>query len=110
MRQGAIWAMIGAMALQGCVQMAPVGASAPLPTAPLPAAPASPASEIGVSRTRSGPNRSSNPRVAPKGPPAAPISSPSRMTDGSSAIASAKARFTACTMRSSAMAQASTGA
>lgn len=43
MRQGAIWAMIGAMALQGCVQMAPVGASAPLPTAPLPAAPASPA-------------------------------------------------------------------
>ena len=43
MRQGAIWAMIGAMALQGCVQMGPVGASAPLPTAPLPAAPASPA-------------------------------------------------------------------
>jgi predicted Zn-dependent protease len=43
MRQGAIWAMIGAMALQGCVQMGPVGASAPLPTAPVPAAPASPA-------------------------------------------------------------------
>ena len=43
MRHGAIWAVMGALALQGCVQMGPVGASAPLPTAPVPAAPASPA-------------------------------------------------------------------
>ena len=47
----------------------------PVIAAPI-AAPMMACSEIGVSRTRSGPNRSKSPTVALKTPPAAPTSSP----------------------------------
>jgi hypothetical protein len=47
------------------------------------------ASLIGVLRTRSGPNSSTSPAVAPHGPPSA-TSSPSTSTRGSSRIASAR--------------------
>ena len=43
-------------------------------------------SEIGVSRTRSGPNSSIIPIETPKQPPKAPTSSPKRITLGSSRI------------------------
>src|SRR6516162_6859903 len=43
-------------------------------------------SEIGVSSTRSGPNWSSSPVVAPKMPPYFPMSSPSTKTSGSRSI------------------------
>jgi hypothetical protein len=43
-------------------------------------------SEMGVSRTRRGPNRSSRPAVALNVPPAAATSSPIRKTDGSRSI------------------------
>ncbi len=66
----------------------------PLSAAPT-AMPAIAASEIGVSRTRSGPNASCRPRVALNGPPASPTSSPNRMTVGSAARASCRAWLTA---------------
>ena len=47
----------------------------PVIAAPI-AAPMIACSEIGVSRTRSGPKRSNNPTVALNTPPAAPTSSP----------------------------------
>ena len=56
-------------------------------SSPRPAtAPTMACSEIGVSRTRSGPNRSSKPAVALNMPPAAATSSPIRNTDGSRSI------------------------
>src|SRR5918996_4303827 len=63
------------------------------------AAPTMAASEIGASLTRSGPKRSSRPRVTPNGPPAAATSSPNKTTLGSAAIASANARLIACPKR-----------
>jgi hypothetical protein len=53
------------------------------------------ASEIGVSRTRSPPNLSRKPRVAPQTPPAPATSSPNSTKVGSAAMASAIARLTA---------------
>ena len=43
-------------------------------------------SEMGVSRTRSGPNSSNIPAETPKQPPKAPTSSPNRTTFGFSRI------------------------
>src|ERR1700687_1059079 len=45
---------------------------------------------MGVSRTRSGPKRSNNPRVVAKLPPRAPMPSPTTNTIGSRAISSAR--------------------
>ena len=57
------------------------------PVAALPtAAPMMAPSEIGVSRTRSGPNSSIMPALTPKQPPKAPTSSPNRSTLGFSRI------------------------
>jgi hypothetical protein len=55
------------------------------------AADSSVASLIGVSRTRSGPNASSRPRVTPKLPPAMAMSSPNTTTFGSAVMASFRA-------------------
>ena len=52
-------------------------------------------SEIGVSRTRPGPKRSSRPSVVLKTPPAAATSSPMKYTDSSRSISWAIARETA---------------
>ena len=59
------------------------------------AAPMKAISEIGVSITRCGPCRSSNPSVTLNGPPAAAMSSPIMMTVGSSVNASSSAFSTA---------------
>src|SRR5271167_397577 len=59
--------------------------------------PAMTPSASGVSSTRSAPKRSSRPSVARKTPPSAPTSSPTTRTEGSSAIARARARLTAWT-------------
>jgi len=66
----------------------------PVIAAPI-AAPRIACSEIGVSRTRVGPNRSSSPSVALKTPPASATSSPRNTTDGSRSISCAMARATA---------------
>src|SRR5512140_1429508 len=55
------------------------------------AIPTIPSSFRGVSTTRSGPNRRSNPSVARKTPPSRPTSSPRTQTDGSRAISVASA-------------------
>ena len=81
----------------------------PLIAAPT-AAPTIAASEIGVSRTRSAPKRSSRPRVTPKGPPGAATSSPKSTTLSSAAIASASARLMAWPKRISLMARPRAGA
>ena len=52
-------------------------------------------SAIGVSCTRSGPNRSRNPSVTLKAPPYAPMSSPSMKTRSSRSISSHSASATA---------------
>ena len=57
----------------------------PVIAAPTPA-PIRAASEMGVSRTRSGPNSSSSPLVPPNSPPKFPTSSPITKTRGSSRI------------------------
>ena len=57
----------------------------PVIAAPM-ATPTIASSEMGVSRTRSGPNRSSRPTVALKTPPAAATSSPMKYTVGSRSI------------------------
>ena len=67
----------------------------PVIAAPI-AAPAIASSEIGVSRTRSGPNRSNNPTVALNAPPASATSSPRRKTNGSRSISCAMPSATAC--------------
>src|SRR5207247_3869061 len=65
------------------------------------AAPMMPASASGVSKQRSGPNRSRSPAVARKTPPARPTSSPSTRTDGSRSSSTWKASLIASTMLSS---------
>ena len=52
------------------------------------AAPTKPVSLIGVSITRSAPNRSSSPSVTLNAPPYAPMSSPRQKTSGSRSISS----------------------
>src|SRR5438128_9620262 len=52
--------------------------------------PVKPRSVIGVSRKRSGPNRSYSPTVVAKLPPRAPIPSPTTKTIGSRCISSAR--------------------
>src|SRR4051794_35128023 len=58
------------------------------------AAPASAISEIGVLRTRSGPNSSTSPWVTPIEPPISAMSSPMRKTSSSARMASASAART----------------
>src|ERR1035437_5664199 len=67
----------------------------PANAAPTPS-PAMVSSLIGVSLTRHGPNFSSNPRLAPNGPPGAATSSPASVTVSSRAISSVSASLTAC--------------
>jgi hypothetical protein len=66
----------------------------PVIAAPM-AAPKIACSEIGVSRTRRGPNCSNRPTVDLKTPPALATSSPKKMTSGSRAISWAMPRATA---------------
>src|SRR5687768_8517216 len=54
-----------------------------------------PASEIGVSKTRSSPNFACKPSVTRKTPPSLPTSSPYTSSRGSSSIASISARLSA---------------
>jgi hypothetical protein len=68
----------------------------PVIAAPM-TAPTIACSLIGVSRTRSGPNRSKSPSVSLKTPPAAPTSSPMKTTLGSRSISWAIARHAART-------------
>src|SRR5512144_1689824 len=68
------------------------------------AIPRIPPSFSGVSITRSGPNRRSNPSVARKTPPSRPTSSPRTQTDGSRAISVASASLTALISVTSAIA------
>ena len=72
----------------------------PAIAAPTPA-PQKVASEIGVSRTRSAPKRSSRPLLTWKMPPVSATSSPIRNTRGSRAISSAIASFSAAAKVSS---------
>src|ERR1700675_3970389 len=67
----------------------------PVIAAPTPI-PVNPASEIGVSRTRSDPNSSTSPDSTLKGVPASATSSPKMHTRGSRRISSASASRTAC--------------
>src|SRR5215469_5324898 len=60
------------------------------------ASPVNPASEIGVSRTRSLPNSSTSPESTLKGVPASATSSPMMQTFGSRRISSLSASRTAC--------------
>src|SRR6478736_4858539 len=72
----------------------------PVIAAPRPR-PEMPASEIGESITRSGPNSSTSPERTLNGCPASATSSPMRNTVGSRRSSSASASFTACDMVSS---------
>src|SRR5579864_2145191 len=65
------------------------------------ATPVKPASEIGVSRTRSVPNSSTSPDRTLNGVPASATSSPRMQTRGSRRISSASASRTACAKVSS---------
>src|SRR5579872_2607895 len=65
------------------------------------ASPVIPASEIGESRTRSGPNSSTSPESTLKGVPASATSSPTMKTVSSRRSSSASASFTACASVSS---------
>src|SRR5580704_17034549 len=65
------------------------------------ATPVKPASEIGVSSTRSVPNSSTSPESTLKGVPASATSSPRMQTRGSRRISSASASLTACAKVSS---------
>src|SRR5882724_2745295 len=67
----------------------------PVMAAPTPT-PVKPASEIGVSTTRSAPNSSTNPERTLKGVPASATSSPIMQTRESRRISSASASRTAC--------------
>src|SRR5579863_248253 len=67
----------------------------PVIAAPTPI-PVNPASEIGVSSTRSDPNSSTNPDSTLNGVPASATSSPKMHTRGSRRISSASASRTAC--------------
>jgi len=66
----------------------------PMIAAPMPA-PTMAASEIGVLRTRSGPNSASMPCVTPMEPPISAMSSPMMKTSGSRRIARERASRTA---------------
>src|SRR6187401_1040594 len=66
------------------------------------AVPRMPASARGVSKQRSGPNRSRNPAVARKTPPARPTSSPITITDESRSSSTWRQSFTASTIERSA--------
>src|SRR6266852_1920900 len=79
--------------------MSTIGRS-PVIAAPT-ASPVKPASEIGVSRTRSFPNSSTRPDSTLKGVPASPTSSPRMQTVGSQRISSARASRIACAKVSS---------
>ena len=69
-----------------------ISATGRMPTSAAPvAAPTIVFSEIGVLRTRSGPNSSNSVRVTPNAPPCFAMSSPSRNTDGSRRISSRRA-------------------
>src|SRR5512140_1583849 len=68
------------------------------------AIPTIPSSFRGVSITRSGPNRRSNPSGARKTPPSRPTSSPRTQTDGSRAISVASASLIALISVTSAIA------
>src|SRR4051794_34831026 len=72
----------------------------PVMAAPRPR-PAIPASEIGESTTRPGPNSATSPASTLKGWPASAMSSPIRNTVGSRRSSSASASFTACAIVSS---------
>src|SRR5579864_1858809 len=67
----------------------------PVIAAPTPI-PVNPASDIGVSSTRSDPNSSTSPDSTLKGVPASATSSPKMHTRGSRRISSASASLTAC--------------
>src|SRR6201998_2937981 len=67
----------------------------PVIAAPTPI-PVNPASEIGVSKTRSDPNSSTSPESTLNGVPASATSSPKMHTRGSRRISSASASRTAC--------------
>ena len=71
----------------------------PVAAAPT-AAPQNPISEIGVSRTRAAPYLSSRPSEVLNGPSATATSSPIRITVGSAAMASSRARAIDWRMRS----------
>src|SRR6266487_4498051 len=66
------------------------------------AVPRIPASASGVSKQRSGPNRSCNPAVARKTPPERPTSSPSTITDESRSNSTCKQSLIASTIERSA--------
>src|SRR5438552_1463039 len=66
------------------------------------AVPRIPASASGLSKQRSGPNRSRRPAVARKTPPARPTSSPITITDASRSSSTCRQSLTASTMESSA--------
>lgn len=66
----------------------------PVIAAPM-TAPMMASSEMGVSRTRSGPNSSSSPGVVLNTPPASATSSPMKSTDGSLRSSCASPRVTA---------------
>src|SRR5438034_1822755 len=66
------------------------------------AVPRIPASASGVSKQRSGPNRSRSPAVARNTPPARPTSSPITSTDGSRSSSTWKQSLIASTIESSA--------
>src|SRR5262245_56891597 len=70
-------------------------------------APMMPASARGLSITRRPPNRRCNPSVTRKTPPSTPTSSPMMTMSGSRSISSSRARFSALTMLSFAMARTS---
>src|SRR5512141_700712 len=82
-----------------------ISATGRRPFIPIPIAiPTIPTSFSGVSITRSGPNRWSNPSVARKTPPPRPMSSPRTQTDGSRAISVASASLIALISVTSAIA------
>ena len=84
----AAWLMIWSMARSEklIVMISTIGFS-PARAAPT-AAPTNPDSDMGVSRTRSGPYLSRNPRVTAYAPSYAPMSSPIRRTFSSPSMAS----------------------
>src|SRR5438132_2082504 len=69
------------------------------------ALPRIPAAASGVSKQRSGPNRSRSPAVARKTPPARPTSSPNTMTESSRSSSTWNASLIASTIESSGIAQ-----
>jgi hypothetical protein len=82
----AIWlAIMSQHTAKKSLNMISATGSSPFMAAPI-AAPMIACSEMGVSRTRRGPNRSRSPSVVLKTPPAAATSSPMRYTRSSRSI------------------------